>query len=198
MLINKSVYHFKVTLDTDFEGKSGQKPYREIEVLSTQSLSTLAKAIVDFFGFDFDHCYGFYDNFKDPYDSSEIYELFTDIGEEPTEGAFGVTHIKIPKAFNKIGKKMRFLFDYGDNWQFTVELTDIKQAVSNSEYPKLLKKIGASPIQYPEIEGEDEKDKAHEDWFHENCSLCQKLKDEGVKMQWFLDEPVRKDKRQVN
>lgn len=194
MPIKKSVYHFKVTLDTDFEGRNKQRPYREIETLSTQSLSTLAKIIVESFGFDFDHCYGFYDNFRDPYDSSEIYELFTDIGEEPTEGAFGVNHTKIPKAFDKIGKKMRFLFDYGDNWQFTVELRDIKQTVDNSSYPKVIKKVGSTPEQYPEIEEDDENDATKKDWFHENCNLCQKLKAEGVKMQWFPDEPVKTDK----
>lgn len=194
MPLNKSVYHFKVTLGTDFGEKGKQKPYRELALISSQSLSTLARAIVDSFGFDFDHCYGFYDNFKNPYDSSEMYELFTDIGEEPTEGAFGVTHIKIPKAFNKIGKKLRFLFDYGDNWQFTVELIDVKQTVSNYRYPKVLKKVGLSPEQYPEIEEEDEKEDAHEDWFHEDCSLCQKLKNGGVKMQWFPDEPIKKKK----
>lgn len=189
---NKSAYKFKVTLDTDFEGIGKQKPYREIEALSIQSLSTLARIIVVSFGFYFDHCYGFYDNFEDPYKSDEMYELFTDIGEEPTEGAFGVTYIKVPKAFDKIGKKLRFLFDYGDNWQFTVELKDIKQTVGSSKYPKLLKKVGVSPEQYPEIEEEDEEDATHGDWFHENCNLCQNLKAEGGKMQWFPDEPVKK------
>lgn len=146
-----SEYLFRVTLDDDFDGRGKEKSWREVMVLSTQSLSTLAKTIVKSFDFNFDHCYGFYDNFKDPYRSKEIYELFTDIGEEPTEGAFGVEHVKITKAFDKIGKKMRFLFDYGDNWQFTVELLEIKPA-GGEKYPKIIKKFGKTPEQYPEYE----------------------------------------------
>ena len=151
---SKLEYQFRITLDTDFEGRGRRKPYREIAILESQTLSTLARAAVSSFGFDFDHCYGFYDNFKDPYDSSEIYELFTDIGEEPTEGALGVTHVKIPQAFGEVGKRLSFLFDYGDNWWFTVELTDIKPSAKDTKYPKLLKSVGKAPEQYPAVDGE--------------------------------------------
>lgn len=155
---NKSLseYLFRVTLDDDFDGRGKEKSWRKIIVLSSQSLWTLAQAIVKSFDFNFDHCYGFYDNFKDPYHSKEIYELFTDIGEEPTEGAFGVEHVKITKAFEKISKKMRFLFDYGDNWQFTVELLGIKPA-GGEKYPKIIKKFGKAPEQYPDYD-ENEKE----------------------------------------
>ncbi len=145
---NKSVYRFKVTLDTGVGEDIKEKPYREIAVLSSHSLSTLARAIVSSFGFDFDHCYGFYDNLKDHYKSKEMYELFTDIPEDPTPGAKGVTHVIVAKAFNHVGKKMLFLFDYGDNWIFTVDLVDITLPERNVKYPRLLKKVGKAPQQY--------------------------------------------------
>lgn len=93
---NKMVYVFKVILDTDFKNRGKEKPYREIAINSNQSLSTLAHAIVTSFDFYFDHCYGYYDNFENPYKSKEMFELFTDLPDvEHTEGAFGVTYIKI-------------------------------------------------------------------------------------------------------
>lgn len=153
---NKAVYHFKVTLENGFGENVKEKPYREIAVLSSQSLSTLAKTIVDSFGFGFDHCYGFYDNLKDPYKSKEIFELFTDIPEDPTPGALGVTYVKVTKAFDRIGKKMLFLFDYGDNWQFIVELIDIFPFEKKSKYPKILKKTGQAPEQYPPLDEDEE------------------------------------------
>ena len=153
---NKSVYQFKATLDADFDENIKEKPYREIAAFSSQSLSTLARAIVTAFGFDFDHCYGFYDNLKDPYKSKEIFELFTDIPEDPTPGALGVTHEKITKAFNRIGKKMLFLFDYGDNWHFIVELIDIIPIEKVTKYPRILKKVGQAPEQYPPMEEDEE------------------------------------------
>lgn len=150
----KFAYYFKVTLETGYEERQTQKPYREIVLLNTHTLSTLARVIVSAFGFYFDHCYGFYNNFKNPFDSKEMYELFTDIGEEPTEGALGVTHIKITKAFPLIGKKLRFLFDYGDNWWFTVEFINTKQSSASEKYPRILRKVGNAPEQYPEVDEE--------------------------------------------
>ncbi len=56
--------------------------YRDIELPSGGSLEDLAAAIVSAFGFDFDHAFGFYSNFKgDYYRSEERYELFADLGQ---------------------------------------------------------------------------------------------------------------------
>lgn len=188
------VYHVKATLETGFGEDMKEKPFREIAVLSSHSLSTLARAIVTSFGFDFDHCYGFYDDLKDPYESKEMYELFTDIPEDPTPGALGVTHVKIAKAFDRIGKKMLFLFDYGDNWHFIVELIDISPFEKKAKYPRILKKVGQAPEQYPPLEEDDSigEEAKHDDWYDPNCKLCQELKGAGVEMQWFPDEPVKK------
>lgn len=155
---SKLIYRFKVTLDTDFKGRESKRPYREIDVLENQSLSTFAFAIVKSFGFYFDHCYGFYDNFENPYESKEMYELFTDIPEDPNPGALGVTYVKVSKAFYHKGKKLRFLFDYGDNWFFTIELMDIKQFSGNEKYPKLIKSVGKAPEQYPPLEEDSEEE----------------------------------------
>ena len=40
--------------------------YRDIELPSSGSLEDLAAAIVDAFGFDFDHAFGFYSNLGRP------------------------------------------------------------------------------------------------------------------------------------
>jgi len=72
--------------------------------------------ILDSFDFDFDHPFGFYDNIKRWVDSREGYELFTDIGEG--DEFEGVKKTKVNRVFDRIGKKMFFLFDYGDEWHF--------------------------------------------------------------------------------
>lgn len=46
------VYRFKATLETEFGEDVKEKPSREIVVLSSQSLSTLARATVTSFGFE--------------------------------------------------------------------------------------------------------------------------------------------------
>jgi len=159
---NKFYYYFKVALIDGRGEKRKDEIYREIAVLGRQTLSTLANTIVRSFNFYFDHCYGFYDNFKNPYSSKEMYELFTDIPEDPTPGAKGVTSIKVATAFPKTKKNMLFLFDYGDNWHFSVELIDIKRAPGNAKNPKIVKKVGKVPMQYPPLKEDDSEEEINE------------------------------------
>ncbi|MBD0391919.1 hypothetical protein IC220_05680 [Wolbachia endosymbiont of Pentalonia nigronervosa] len=52
------------------------------------------------------------------------------------------------------GKKMIFLFDYGDNWEFLVECCDIIEAETGKRYPKVTKEEGKAPEQYPDYDDE--------------------------------------------
>src|SRR3989338_2525672 len=116
---------------------------RKIQIGGDKTLYKFAEVIVGAFGFDFDHCFGFYDNFKRYHDSSKAYELFPDIGEDPLFPAVkGVKKTKIAQAFKNLGEKMLFLFDYGDGWRFSVELKGIKPAGGRSAKPVILESTG--------------------------------------------------------
>lgn len=166
----KQAYLFRTVLEVTNE-KGKKKPYREIAIGETQSLSTLARAIVEAFGFDFDHCYGFYDNVVDIYESKEMYELFTDLGEDPSPGAAGVERTKIARAFPRVGKTMCFLFDYGDGWHFTVTLLEKTPVDRKTRYPIVTASTGEAPEQYPPLDEEDD-----EEFFFDNCAICQGMK----------------------
>jgi hypothetical protein len=130
--------------------------YRDIELPSGGSLEDLAAAIVSAFGFDFDHAFGFYSNFKgDYYRSEERYELFADLSQAD-EGVGGVRRTKLSTAFPEVGKKMLFLFDYGDEWLFTVELIGLGRKEPKVAYPRVLKRVGEAPPQYPDLEEDKE------------------------------------------
>jgi hypothetical protein len=61
----------------------------------TCSLHQLAETLIKALGFDFDHSFGFYDNLDNPYDSTEKYILFADLGEsEDTEPGVKTTHVQ--------------------------------------------------------------------------------------------------------
>lgn len=245
----KTVYHLKATL-TDWDARVRGMPYRTIAIPPERSLYDLAEAITDAFGFDFDHAFGFYNNLKNPYNSSESYELFADLEDEdeledelefipplpqltelapgaddpaflvtkaaleldpqtlhtryleatrailreevlarippekhaavqpvlqqfieammPAEEeheeslslddseARGVKGVPITEAFPKPGKKMLFLFDYGDEWRFIVELKTIQPAEPRARYPKVVESVGEAPEQYPDWDEEEE------------------------------------------
>jgi hypothetical protein len=131
------------------------KLYREIEIDGTASLRTLAETITLSFDFDFDHAFGFYSKLTGPYNQSpERYELFADMGEaEPGVGS--VEKTAVSKAFPKVGKKLLFLFDYGADWQFTVELVKYGEKKPATRYPRLVVTSGDAPAQYPDMDDED-------------------------------------------
>lgn len=128
---------------------------RKIQIAGTKTLYNFARVIVNAFGFQFDHCFGFYDNFQKYHDSKKAYELFVDIGEERSRPwTKGVKNTKISQVFKSPGDKMHFLFDYGDCWHFAVELKEIKNAEKWDLKPVILESIGKAPEQYPPCEDE--------------------------------------------
>ena len=128
------------------------KVYREFEILSAKTLYDLGEEIVRVFGFDFDHAFGFYSKLTGSiYDSPVQYELFVDIGESKGRG---VKQTRIVDAFPEIGAKMIFLFDYGDEWLFRIEVIDLKRKEPKVKYPRLLKESGVAPEQYPDPDDE--------------------------------------------
>ena len=104
------------------------------------------------FDFDFDHAFGFYSELGERYqDSPEKYELFADLGEaEPGVGS--VEKTTISQAFPKVGKTMQFVFDYGDDWRFRLELVKLGAKKPATRYPRLLLAAGDAPAQYPGLD----------------------------------------------
>jgi Plasmid pRiA4b ORF-3-like protein len=147
-MANPGTHVFRASLDP--------KLYRDIEIPNGKKLYDLAAAIVAAFGFDFDHAFGFYSKLTGHVLNSPVkYELFADMDDigEPTD-AGSVERTRISEAFPEIGHKMTFLFDYGDNWAFRVELIGRKVKERGAKYPRVVKKVGTAPEQYPREEEE--------------------------------------------
>ena len=122
--------------------------YRDLELPSGGSLEDLAAAVVNAFGFDFDHAFGFYGSLGRRYhDAEERYELFADLGQAD-EGVRGVRRTKLGTAFPEVGKTMLFLFDYGDEWRFQVEPRTLCKKALSARYPRLVASVGDAPSQY--------------------------------------------------
>lgn len=142
-------YIFKTNLFRD------KKIIREIEVPENINLYKLAGAIIGAYDFEFDHAFGFFSSIGEQYfDSERKYELFTDLEEEGIEptGAGSVKKTNISEVWKNIGGKMLFLFDYGDNWQFIIELKGFGERQSKQKYPRVLQSVGKAPEQYPEVD----------------------------------------------
>ena len=153
--MTKKEYLFRVMM----EGIDKRKLWREIAVPDSASLYELAQAILDAFGFAFDHCFGFYSNAKGKsyYDSDRMYELFVDLKEEggdviDSPGAIGTKRTPVSDVWKEPKDEMRFLFDYGDEWHFLVRLKEVNEYQAKKQYPVLVAEKGEAPEQYPALE----------------------------------------------
>jgi len=150
--IERTVYEMKL-IQSDRGNRIRGKPYRIIGVPSDITLYDFAEAINESFNFDFDHCFGFYDNPKNHYRSIEGYELFYDIGEE-TEFK-GVEKTKMSDVFREMKKDWLFFFDYGDCWHFIVRKMGERPYEKTVKYPLLLKSELEAVPQYPDYEDDE-------------------------------------------
>ncbi len=137
--------------------RRGARVVRELEVHEDSSLYDLAEAIVHAHGFEFDHAFGFFSRTGDDYLRSERkYELFADMPDIAADHpqSQSVQHTKVSAIWKLLGDSMTFLFDYGDTWQFAVKLIGIGVADPKATYPRILKKTGKAPEQYPPVDEE--------------------------------------------
>jgi len=89
-----------------------------------------------------------------PYwEATEAYELFYDVKATRVECPLFVKSVKKTKVQTAVpspGKKMLFLFDYGDEWQFRVGLISVETAQRKKLYPVCIKSVGKARTQYDE------------------------------------------------
>lgn len=139
-----------------------KRTYRDIELPGNKTLYHLAETVIEAFDFDFDHAFGFYSGLGEAYYESPVrYELFTDMEAEHGGGgmdgrpkAKGVKRTKISKVFTEPKQKMQFVFDYGDEWCFEIEVRGFGDKVKGVKYPRILAAKGEPPEQYPDWEDE--------------------------------------------
>jgi len=130
-----------------------KKNFKILEVPGNMTLYKFAEVIVKSFKFYFDHAFGFYSNIDNPYKSKDIYKLFTDMEDvEHTPNAKGVKKFYFVSDLFEKNTNVLFLFDYGDGWEFTLELLDDTEKVYGvpKNYYKIYESHGENPEQYPD------------------------------------------------
>jgi len=150
---DERIFIFKI-IQSNLYGMVRGFPYRMLAIPEEFTLYQFAEAITESFGFAFDHPFGFYDNLTQYYASDEGYELFADMPEilriDDDRKFAGVKKTRVNRVFTRLKKKMLFLFDYGDEWHFRVELTTIETAQRGKLYPACIKSVGKARTQYDE------------------------------------------------
>jgi len=117
------------------------KPWRRIEIPGELSLESLAAAILDAFDFDNDHVYHF--EFRDR--RSQTVRIACPHVNDADAWADEVAIQDLPLAE---GATMTFVFDYGDNWKFTLKLESVTDVDRKLKGPKVIQSSGTAPVQY--------------------------------------------------
>lgn len=116
-----------------------------VEIDSTSTLEDLHYLIQYAVDFDNDHLYEF---FVSKTERSRDRECFDDENEK-----LYTTTLENLYPLEK-GKKLYYMFDYGDSWLFIITKNrkspqELKEGV---KYPRIINEVGNKPEQYPEWE----------------------------------------------
>ncbi len=136
----EGLYVFKISLG---------KVWREVSISSEYDLDSLCNFILQIFDFDYDHLYSM--------KIKNNFGKFTKYCHPGMDAVHLTDEIRIGELGLRKGDSMEFIYDFGDWWEFTILLEEIREMNNKDAKPELLKKHGTPPEQYP---SEDEWD----DW----------------------------------
>ena len=124
-------YTFKVSL-----GKS----WRRVAIAAERNLDDLAMVILGSYQFDTDHLYEF--SYKDR--MGMVCQILHSVCEDPPF----TNEVRVGELSLLSGQTMTFRYDFGDNWEFKVELETITPAAPKLKHPEVLERHGKAPQQY--------------------------------------------------
>ncbi len=124
-----------------------------LELRGDQTLHDLHFAILDAADFDSDHMYSFYL-------SGRAWDEATEYGLQQAKHS---SRTRLDNLRLRLKQRWLYLFDYGDQHEFDVQLIATSSDQPSGDYPRLIEQHGQMPPQYPDWEDEDEYEGATED-----------------------------------
>lgn len=115
------------------------KVWRRIAIAGEHSFDYLAREILSAFNFDFDHLYEFIVRGR----AGET----LNITHPHMNDGFDAGELQLDDVLMSVGQSIDFVFDFGDNWQFSIVLEDISQE-SDVKTATVLEEHGKAPKQY--------------------------------------------------
>jgi hypothetical protein len=112
------------------------------------TLDCLAYAVLDAFGFDNEHLYEM--SYRD---DRGIDQTFC---HDYCAGAWAAADVTLAASGWPVKSTMRFLYDFGDSWRFSLRLEKIEPPDASLHEPKLLTFSGTPPEQYHTYDEEEE------------------------------------------
>ncbi len=122
---------------------------RVIEIRGAQTLEELHDVIFDAFDREEEHMYEFQIGGTGPNDPDA--KRYGMPGDNDLEDASKTTIQSLKLMVDDI---FGYWFDFGDDWWHQINVLSIKEEIPAGSYPKVIKRVGDSPPQYPDFEEE--------------------------------------------
>jgi len=135
------VYIFKVSLG---------KIWRRIAISSKMTLADLSSLILESVNFDSDHL--------DMFTYKNQIGRTVEVSHPYADGSPSTNAVRIGDLPLAEGSSMTYVFDFGDWWEFNVQLEKIQADDSRSNYGAIIESYGASPPQYPDWDEIDDEE----------------------------------------
>jgi len=147
------IYRFRVIFDNDTD----QDVFRDLEIRETDTMEDLHNAIAQSFGFDGLEMASFYVS-DDHWNQGEEISMF-DVGEGDEDVRL-MSETIINEVVFEMQTKLIYVYDFLSMWTFLVELAEIVDENSSTDYPNLMFAHGQLPEEAPEksFEAEDFED----------------------------------------
>ncbi|MCC8361459.1 plasmid pRiA4b ORF-3 family protein [Salinimicrobium sediminilitoris] len=143
------LYRFRIILDAE------EDVFRDIEIMSKNTLEDLHNTILQSFGFDGTEMASFYIS-DDEWNQGEEISQF-----DVTEGTGSVrlmNETTLDSVVSEAQTKLIYVYDFFSMWTFLVELAEIAEPDPQMDYPNLLFVHGQLPTAAPEKEFQAEED----------------------------------------
>ncbi len=124
------------------------KVSRTVEIQGHQTLEQLHRVIFKAFNREEDHQYEFQLDANTSFPDRRY--VLSEVEENEAQECGVVENTTIQELKLKEGDLFGYLFDYGDMWLHQIGVQSIKAEEEAASYPRVTKKIGESPPQYPD------------------------------------------------
>jgi hypothetical protein len=128
---------------------ANRKIARRIDILGRQTLHDLHQTIFEAFERWDHHLYEF-NLGEGPGDRSQLYFYTGGVDASDDETAGDPTTTPLAALNLEVGRLFGYTFDMGDQWEHLIEVVATAEARGTGHYPRIAKKVGKAPPQYPD------------------------------------------------
>ncbi len=156
-LFTLEVYILSGPITEEF-AKKNKVLCRTIQIRGNQTLEDLHYAIFDAFDREEEHMYEFQIGGKGPMDPkarSYVLPMAMDDPFSDRKPAGDVTKTPIGSLGLQLKQPFGYWFDFGDDWRHQIDVVAIDDDAPRGKYPKVIKRVGASPPQYMDWDEEE-------------------------------------------